>query len=80
MPSCRSRTSPSCPALTLAGPGRLSLDSLLGIRIPRRVALAALAGTLGAVYVTARREIDAGTAKVNEVGVETEREATGGAR
>ena len=66
-------------ALTLAGPGRLSIDSLLGIRIPRRIAVAALAGTLGAVYVAARREIDAGTAKVNEVGVETEREATAGA-
>ena len=34
-------------ALTLAGPGRLSLDSLFGIRVPRRVALAALAGMLG---------------------------------
>ena len=64
-------------AVTLAGPGKLSLDSMLGIRIPRRVAFAALAGTLGAVYVTARREIDAGTSKVNPVGVETEREATG---
>ena len=65
-------------ALTLAGPGRLSLDSLLGIRVPRRLAVGALAGTLGAVYVIARREIDAGTSKVNPVGVETELEATGG--
>ena len=29
------------------------------------------------MYVTARREIDAGTSKVNPVGVEAEREASG---
>ena len=65
-------------ALTLAGPGRLSVDSLLGIRIPRLVGLAALAGTLGTVYIAARREVDAGTSTVNEVGVEAEREASAG--
>jgi putative oxidoreductase len=65
-------------ALTVAGPGRLSLDSLFGIRVPRIVGLSALIGMLGSVYVAARREIEAGTAKVNEVGVETEREAAGG--
>ena len=65
-------------ALTVAGPGRLSLDSLFGIRVPRIVGLAALIGMLGSVYVAARREIEAGTAKVNEAGVETEREAAGG--
>jgi putative oxidoreductase len=48
--------------LTLAGPGRLSLDSLLGIRIPRRIGVLALAGALGAVWAGARREIEAGTA------------------
>ena len=65
-------------ALTIAGPGRLSLDSLLGVRIPRLFGLAALAGMLAAVFVTARREIEAGTAKVNEIGDETAREATAG--
>jgi putative oxidoreductase len=63
-------------ALTIAGPGRLSLDSLFGIRVSRIVGLGALAGTLGAVFVAARREIEAGTAKVDDVGVGTEREAT----
>ena len=62
-------------ALTLAGPGRLSIDSLLGIRVSRLFGLAALAGMLGTVFVAARREVDAGTSTVNEVGVEAEREA-----
>ncbi len=62
-------------ALTVAGPGKLSLDSLFGIRVPRLVGLGALTATLASVFVIARREIDAGTAKVNEVGRETEREA-----
>jgi putative oxidoreductase len=66
-------------ALTVAGPGRLSLDSLLGIRIPRLVGLGALLSMIATVFVVARREIEAGTAKVNAVGVETELEATGGA-
>ena len=50
--------------LTLAGPGRLSLDSLLGIHIPRRVGFAALAAALGAVWVGARQEITAGTSEL----------------
>ena len=66
-------------ALTVAGPGRLSLDSLLGIRIPRLVGLGALLSMIATVFVVARREIEAGTAKVNAVGAETELEATGGA-
>ncbi len=53
-------------ALTLAGPGRLSLDSLFGIRIPRFLGLAALAGMLGTVWIIARREIEAGTATPDE--------------
>ena len=66
-------------ALTLAGPGRLSVDSLLGIRVPRLFGLAALAGMLATVYLAARPEVDAGTATVNPVGVEAEREASAGA-
>ena len=65
-------------ALTVAGPGRLSLDSLFGIRVPRIVGLGALLGMLGSVYLLAQREIQAGTAKVNEAGVETANEAAGG--
>ena len=64
-------------ALTVAGPGRLSLDSLLGIRVPRIVGLGALLGMLASVYLVAQREIAAGTAKVNEAGVETAKEAAG---
>ena len=59
-------------ALTLAGPGKLSLDSLLGIRIPRVVGLAALLGVLGAVYVSARDEIQEGIALPALAGREVE--------
>jgi len=63
-------------ALSLAGPGKLSVDSLLGIRIPRLVGLAALLATLGAVFVGARREIEAGTSMVAEAGREVEGDPT----
>jgi hypothetical protein len=59
-------------AVSIAGPGRLSLDSLLGIRVPRRVGLVALLATLGAVYASARREIEAGTATIADVSQEAE--------
>ena len=36
-------------ALIVAGPGRLSLDQLLGVRMPRRVAVAGLAAVAGVV-------------------------------
>jgi putative oxidoreductase len=62
-------------ALTVAGPGRLSLDSLFGIRVPRIVGLAALLGMLGSVFVLAQRELHAGTAQVNEAGVEATTQA-----
>ena len=44
-------------ALTIAGPGRLSLDGLLGIHVSRWKGLAALLAVLAAVWVGARREI-----------------------
>jgi putative oxidoreductase len=65
-------------ALTVAGPGRLSLDSLFGIRVPRIVGLGALLGMLASVYLIAQREIVAGTAKVNEAGVDAANQAAGG--
>ena len=40
-------------ALALAGPGRYSLDGALGLRLPRWVSLAGLAGTVAAVTVGA---------------------------
>ncbi len=36
-------------ALALAGPGKISLDSLLGIRVPKTVTLLALLGTAGGI-------------------------------
>ena len=65
-------------ALTVAGPGRLSLDSLFGIRVPRIVGLGALLGMLASVYLIAQREIQAGTAQVNEAGADTANAAAGG--
>lgn len=59
-------------ALTIAGPGRLSVDSLLGIRIPRIVGVAALLGMVGTVFVAARREIEAGTATPAAAGADVE--------
>jgi putative oxidoreductase len=40
-------------ALFLAGPGKLSFDSLLGIRVPRWFSVAALIGTVAATYAVA---------------------------
>jgi putative oxidoreductase len=57
-------------AVALAGPGKLSIDSLHGIRIPRVVGLAAVLGMLGTVYMMARRELEAGTATPAEAGAE----------
>jgi putative oxidoreductase len=64
-------------ALTVAGPGRLSLDSLFGIRVPRIVGLGALLGMLGSVYLVAQREIEAGTATINEAGIDAATQASG---
>jgi len=64
-------------ALTVAGPGRLSLDSLFGIRVPRIVGLGALLGMLASVYLAAQQEIHAGTSTVNEAGSETADQVAG---
>lgn len=53
-------------ALSIAGPGRLSVDELLGIRVPRWIAIPAL---LAAVGVTVATALDTGLAD------ELEREA-----
>jgi putative oxidoreductase len=57
-------------ALSLAGPGKLSIDGLLGIHVPRRLGILALASTLGAVWYGSRRELAAGTTEVAETGLE----------
>jgi putative oxidoreductase len=45
-------------ALTVAGPGRLSLDSLFGIRLPRWIGFAALAGVFATLWLGARTELE----------------------
>ena len=59
-------------ALTLAGPGKLSIDSMLGIRVPRLIGLTALLGMLAAVFVTSRQEIVAGTSMPAAGGADVE--------
>jgi putative oxidoreductase len=51
-------------ALTIAGPGKLSLDFLLRIRVPRWVGFAALAGVFATLWYGARTEIERGLATV----------------
>ena len=41
--------------LLVAGPGRLSFDGLLGIRVPRWFSFASLAGMVGVTYLVATR-------------------------
>jgi hypothetical protein len=40
----------------LAGPGRISLDSLLRIKVPATIALLAMAGAAAGVVMSARAE------------------------
>ena len=45
--------------VALAGPGRLSLDRLFGVRLPRLLGLVALAATVASVFAVSRDEIAA---------------------
>jgi putative oxidoreductase len=47
-------------ALTLAGPGKLSVDGLLGIRLPRWIGATALAGVFAGLWLGAREELEQG--------------------
>jgi putative oxidoreductase len=47
-------------ALTLGGPGKLSIDGLLGIRVPRWIGATALAGVFAALWIGARQELEHG--------------------
>jgi putative oxidoreductase len=51
-------------ALTIAGPGKLSLDGLLGIRLPRWIGATALAGMFGALWLGAREELREGLGSI----------------
>lgn len=51
-------------ALTLAGPGRLSVDGLLGIRLPRWIGATALAAMFATLWLGAREEIERGVSSV----------------
>lgn len=44
-------------AITIAGPGRLSIDGLLGIHVPRWLGATALAAMFGALWVGAHEEL-----------------------
>ncbi len=44
-------------AITIAGPGRLSVDGLLGIRVPRWLGATALAAMFGTLWVGAHAEL-----------------------
>ena len=52
-------------ALTIAGPGRLSVDGLLGTRLPRRLGATALAVMFGVLWVGAHEELERGLASVS---------------
>jgi putative oxidoreductase len=47
-------------ALTLAGPGRLSIDGLFGIRVPRWIGATALAAMFAGLWLGAREELEHG--------------------
>jgi hypothetical protein len=45
-------------ALTIAGPGKLSVDGLLGIRLPRWIGATALAAMFAGLWLGARDELE----------------------
>ena len=53
-------------AITIAGPGRLSVDGLLGIHVPRWLGATALAAMFGALWVGAHEELARTMADVTE--------------
>jgi putative oxidoreductase len=60
-------------AITLAGPGRLSLDALFGIRLPRWIGATALAAMFAGLWLGAREELEQGAGSL----VEKQRELIG---
>ena len=59
-------------ALSLRGPGKLSLDRLMGIRLPRWVGLLAVVGVVGAVVAASQPELAGGQSVVAEAGGEVD--------
>lgn len=55
-------------ALALTGPGRISMDSLLGIRVPKTVALLAALGTAAGIGYGLKTHMDAQQAQQEEQG------------
>jgi putative oxidoreductase len=53
-------------ALTLGGPGRLSVDGLFGIRVPRWIGATTLAGMFAALWLGAREELGQGAGALAE--------------
>ena len=65
-------------ALILAGPGKLSVDALLGIRIPRWFGFAALAGMIGTVALAVSNSRQEPTAEATETEQAAGHELQGG--
>jgi len=57
-------------ALILAGPGALSADALLGVRVPRRIVIPAMVGIAAAVAYAQQPEQSADEATETEAGLE----------
>jgi len=66
-------------ALALTGPGKLSVDRLLGIRVPLWITAAAVAGAAAAVVVGSQEELAAGTSEVGASDSDTARPTSGAA-
>ncbi len=52
--------------LALGGPGRLSVDGLLGIRVPRRLGVAALGAAIAGLWMGAQPEIEQEAAQLEQ--------------
>lgn len=64
-------------AIALVGPGRLSVDGLLGTRAPRWLTIGALAGLAGAVAIGAGPELEAGTSELPDEEADAEEPVAG---
>ena len=65
-------------ALILVGPGKLSVDGLLGIRLPRWFGFAALAGMIGTVALAVSNSRQGGAGEATETEQEAGHELQGG--
>ncbi|MFL5757296.1 MAG: DoxX family protein [Chloroflexota bacterium] len=57
-------------ALAIAGPGAISVDSLLGVRLPRRLGILGALAVVGVVAYAGQQELAAGTSEIAATGGE----------